>query len=136
MKRANLNGLTWLLLFAPFGALPVSGHHSFAAEYDTNQPVTLTGVVTKVEWLNPHARFLIDVKDASGNVTNWDFELASPNSLIRIGWRKDTLKSGDQVTVEGYRAKDASTTASTKTVKFPDGHVVSVGSSSESGASK
>ena len=74
-------------------ALPVFAHHSFAAEYDASKPVELKGVVTKMEWTNPHARFYIDVKDASGNVTNWNFELASPNVLSRNGWTRHSKKA-------------------------------------------
>src|SRR5580698_7667033 len=86
-------------------ALPVFAHHSFAAEYDASKPVNLTGVVTKVEWTNPHARFYVDVTDAGGKVVNWDLELASPNVLRRLGWTRDILKVGDAVVVLGSRAK-------------------------------
>src|SRR5256885_8868050 len=86
-------------------ALPILAHHSFAAEYDANKPVTLTGAVTKVEWMNPHARFYIDVKDASGQMANWELELGSPNGLMRSGWTRNSLKIGDMVTVTGSLAK-------------------------------
>lgn len=82
-------------------------HHSFSAEFDAAKPVKLTGIVTKVEWTNPHARFYIDVKDEKGQVTNWNFEMASPNVLARNGWKPNTLKIGDQVTVGGYLARTA-----------------------------
>jgi hypothetical protein len=85
----------------------VRAHHSFATQYDINKPVEMKGAVTKVEWTNPHARFYIDVKDEKGQVTNWNFEMASPNVLARNGWKPNTLKIGDQVTVGGYLARTA-----------------------------
>jgi DNA/RNA endonuclease YhcR with UshA esterase domain len=105
-------------LLAPAAAL---AHHSFAAEYDAKKPVTLKGTVTKVEWTNPHARFYLDVKDESGTVTNWNFELASPNVLTRNGWTRHSLNVGDQITVEGAQAKDGSQMANARTVTLADG---------------
>jgi hypothetical protein len=90
-------------------AVPVVAHHSFAAEFDATKPVNLTGVVTKVEWMNPHTYFYIDVKDPqSGKVTNWACEMGSPNGLTRQGWTRNTLKVGMVVSLEGTRAKDGS----------------------------
>src|SRR5262245_34151643 len=90
-------------------AMPVFAHHSFAAEFDSTKPIQLTGVVTKVEWMNPHTYFYIDVKDAqSGKVTNWACEMGSPNGLTRQGWTRNTLKVGMVVSLEGTRAKDGS----------------------------
>ena len=87
-------------------ALPVVAHHSGAAEFDSTKKIDLTGTVTKMEWVNPHAHFFIDVKGADGKVVNWNLELASPSILIRNGWRKDSLKEGDTVTISGSQARD------------------------------
>ena len=108
---------------------PLFAHHSFAGEYDGNKPVNVTGAVTKVEWTNPHARFYVDTKEADGSITHWEFELGSPNLLIRYGFSKDLLKIGSEVSVEGYQARDGSKIANAKSVKFPDGRVLSAGSS-------
>ena len=113
-------------------ALPALAHHSFVAEYDGKRPVTLSGVVTKVEWTNPHARFYIDVKDENGNVTNWNFELASPIALRRLGWTRDFLQVGSVVTVFGALAKDGSKMANARTVTLADGRKMEAGSSAPS----
>ena len=90
-------------------AVPVVAHHSFAAEYDAKQPIKLIGTVTKIEWTNPHCYFYIDVKDeASGKTENWALELGNPNALLRAGWTPYSVKIGDEITVEGTRAKDGS----------------------------
>jgi hypothetical protein len=122
-------GLLAICLVLITGAVPLLAHHSFAAEYDANKPISITGTVTKVEWMNPHARFYVDVKDADGKVTNWNFELGAIPVLLKQGWRKDSLKAGDQVTVEGSLAKDGSKSANARTVKLPDGRRVFAGSS-------
>jgi len=115
------------------GAVPVLAHHSFEAEYDAKKPVEVKGMVTKMEWMNPHARFYVDVKDESGKVTNWNFELGSPNVLKRQGWARDSLKVGDIVTVEGYLAKDGSNLANARRVTLADGRKVFNGSAGEGG---
>ena len=107
----------WLAL-----GLPAPAHHSGAAEFDSTKKVDLTGVVTNVEWTNPHAHFYMDVKDSNGNVVNWNLELASPNVLIRNGWKRNSVKPGDTVSVTGVRAKDSSNYASAGVITFPDGH--------------
>ncbi len=106
-------------------------HHSFVAQFDPDKQVTMTGTVTELQWTNPHAFFFLDVADSEGVVTNWAFELGSPNTLIRYQWSRDTMQLGDRITVEGYLARDGSNLANAKTVTFPDGRVVNAGSSSD-----
>lgn len=110
-------------------ATPASAHHAFAAEYDSSKPVQLAGTVTKVEWTNPHAHFLMNVKDGSGKVSSWDLELGSPNALQREGWTRNSLQAGNQVTVRGYLARDGSNLANARDIRLPDGRKVLTGSS-------
>ena len=111
-------------------AVPVFAHHSFAAQYDRDKPITLVGPVTKVDWINPHARFFVDVKDANGKVVNWEVELAAPAMLMRRGWTRSSLKLGESVTVSAFLAKDGSNLANASTVTLVDGRKVFAGSSS------
>ena len=108
------------------GALLLSGtlvtaHHAFSSEYDENKVVTFKGTVTKIEWTNPHARFFIDVVNQDKTVTNWSFELASPNSLTREGWDRHTLTVGDAIMASGFAAKSGKSMASTRSVTTADG---------------
>jgi hypothetical protein len=109
-------GLAWLGSAAAPGA-----HHGFAGEYDINKPIEVTGIVSKIEWTNPHARFYVDVKDLSGKVVTWNFELASLNSLRRNGWTQNSLKVGDRVTAKGYAALANKPMANANSVTLADG---------------
>ena len=104
-------------------------HHAFSAEFDANQPITLRGSVTKVDWINPHSWLYIDVKDKSGKVTPWKIEMGAPNQLLRRGWNKNSLPIGQEVVVEGYRAKNGSDIANGGSVVLADGRNLFIGSS-------
>jgi hypothetical protein len=115
------------------GAGAAVAHHSFAAEFDANTPVTLTGTITKVEWTNPHTYFYVDVVDESGKVTTWAVEGGAPNALYRAGWKPTSLKAGDRVTIVGSRAKDGSNLANAVSFTLPDGRCLFAGSSGPGG---
>jgi hypothetical protein len=109
----------------------MTAHHSFTAEYDSAKLMQFMGTITKVEWTNPHARFYLDVKDARGAVTSWNFELGSPILLRKLGWKQDSLKIGEQVSVEGYLAKDGAKMANARKVTLADGRNIFAGSSAD-----
>ena len=112
-------------------AAPLIAHHSFAAQYDRAKQATLTGPVVKVDWINPHARFFLEVKDAAGKVDKWEIELSAPAMLMRRGWTQNSLKVGDWMTVNGSIAKDGSNMINASTVKLSNGKQVFAGSSGD-----
>jgi Family of unknown function (DUF6152) len=116
--------------------VPVFAHHSFAAEFDGAKQISLTGVVTKVDWVNPHTWVYVDVKGDDGAVVNWALESGAPNALYRAGWRKDDLKVGDTVTFSASLAKDGSHTAAARLVTLPDGRKVFAGSAASGAEQK
>jgi hypothetical protein len=121
-----------LCVWAWAGAL--SAHHSFAAEYDAQRPVTLTGTVTKVEWTNPHVRFSMTVRDATGTLTTWELTMGAVNGLLRRGWTTTMLSASDVVTVKGYRARDGSRLANARVVTLRDGRTMSGGTAADAPA--
>ncbi len=135
MKRYSLfvTAAAFVVVLAGIGSSTLLAHHSFAAQYDRNKPTTLTGAVTKIDWINPHARFFVDAKDASGKVVNWEVELAAPAMLLRRGWTRNSLKVGEAVTVNGSLAKDGSNLLNATTVTLSDGKKVFAGSSGGDG---
>jgi len=130
MKRQMLWAATAL-------AMSVGGsawaHHSFAAEYDGSKSFRLKGVLTKIEWTNPHSYFYIDVTDESGKVVNWGCEAGAPGALSRRGFKKGDIKLGDTLIVDGYKAKDGSNILDARRVTLPDGRIVSGGSPGDGG---
>ncbi len=126
--RPSVFGYLVLGLGLLLAAAPVFAHHSFMKEFDMRKPVTVTGVVTKIEWSNPHINFFIDVKDGAGKVTPWGVLSASPTALASEGWTRDSIKVGDRITVDGFLARDGKPFAATRTVTLADGRTMQANS--------
>jgi hypothetical protein len=133
-KEAEMRRIVCAAAALLLATMYTSAHHAFTAEYDENKLVTVSGTVTNFEWTNPHAWLYVDGKDESHKGTTWGFEMGSPNGLLHRGWKRTELKKGDQVTVEGYRAKDGSNVANARTVTMPDGRKLFGGFQSTPGA--
>src|SRR5688572_26569780 len=129
MRRNARAALLVLFAAAVLQNGAVLGHHSFAAEFDAQKPITLAGVVVKWEMINPHGWITMDVAAPDGKTTQWMVETSNPNGLMRLGWTKNSLKPGDQITVDAFRAKDGSNTANAARVNLSDGRSVFAGSS-------
>ena len=128
-RRLTLPAAAGVALSLVLAAAPVAAHHSFAAEFDANQPVTIKGTVTGMDWVNPHSWIHIDVKNPDGTVTQWMIEGGTPNTLFRRGFTKDSLKAGTEIVVDGYRAKNGKNRANGRDLILPDGKRLFLGSS-------
>ena len=132
----DMNRRVWLGIAAVSALLwtvPTAAHHSFAAEFDANRPLTVSGTVVRLEWTNPHARLVVEATE-NGKPVTWDFELGPPNGLMRNGWTRNSLKQGMKVTVSGFHSKTQPYIANARTVSLPDGRQVFAGSSFDTGS--
>ena len=127
MTTSRLVSIVGLVLFS--GAASLTAHHAFSSEFDASKPLVLHGTVTKTEWINPHSWIHIDVKGSDGKVASWAIECGAPNSLLRRGLNKTSIPAGTQIVVDGFQAKDGSTTANARDITLPDGRKFFVGSS-------
>ena len=131
MNRRVLLGIA--AVSALLWTVPTAAHHSFAAEFDSNRPLTVSGTVVRLEWTNPHARLVVEATE-NGKPVTWDFELGPPNGLMRNGWTRNSLKQGMKVTVSGFHSKTQPYIANARTVSLPDGRQVFAGSSFDTGS--
>jgi hypothetical protein len=133
--RVSFSGLVAKLVICAAWtvSIPCGAHHSFAAEFDGTKPVRLIGIITRIEWTNPHSYFYLDVKDSKGRISNWACESGNPGALSRRGWKKGDIKYGDKLIVDGYLAKDGSRFIDARRVTLPDGRVVYGGSPGDGG---
>ena len=128
MKRMQVIAAAGALLLAAT-VPPAAAHHSFAAEFDANKPVSLKGTVTKMEWINPHSWIHLDVKNPDGTITKWMIEGGTPNTLLRRGFTRDSLKNGTEIQVDGFQAKNGANRANGRDLILPDGRRLFLGSS-------
>jgi len=133
---SNVRSVSTVGIALLLATLPGYAHHSFSAQFDANKPLKMTGTVTKVEWQNPHSWFYLDVKGDDGNVTNWGWELASPNLLLRRGWTPKTLEAGAVVTVEGFHALDGSNMANARVIVLTSTGKALLGPTSQNGGAQ
>jgi len=133
MRQSAVMILVFLMVLVV--SAPLFAHHSFAAQFDRNKPTTLTGPVTRIDWINPHARIFLDVKGSDGKVVNWEIELGAPAILMRSGWTRTAIKIGEVVTVNGSLAKDGTNLANASNVTLASGKRVFAGSSGDAPAS-
>jgi hypothetical protein len=137
VRRIGLVGLGVVVgTFVVLAALPVSAHHSFSAEYDANKPLKLTGKVVEMRWSNPHAWIYINVTGKDGKVVKWAWETGGANALYRRGWRKEDLVAGTELVIDGFQARNGSTTANATSITFSDGRRLFAGSSNPSAPTK
>lgn len=129
LVRVGAGAVLSAVMLLAVAARPASAHHSFAAEFDGNKPVKLTGTVTRMEWVNPHSWIHLDVKNEDGSITKWMIEGGTPNTLLRRGFTRDSLTSGTEITVEGFQAKNGAKRANGRDLVLPDGKRLFMGSS-------
>lgn len=134
MSALGLRNVASVICFIVVPAVPAVAHHSFGAEYDSDKPVTITGVITRIDWTNPHSYVFLDAKDSDGTITSWAFEGYPPSVLYRTGWKKDSMHVGDTITVFGWRARDRKDQAHGREATLADGKKLYFGPPAGTGA--